>query len=156
MEEVSEILRKYGPIAARILIAQLFIVSGIGKIGGFAGTAGFMQGAGLPMAHMLLAVTIVLEIGGGILLVLGWKARCAAAALCLFTFLTAMIFHAFWSSDAASLFGQLNNFMKNLAIMGGLFYVMLHGAGPLSMDGARESAAGDGKSRASTVRKRKT
>ena len=71
MNVLCELLQKYGPLAARILLAQIFIVSGIGKIGGFAGTAGFMAGAGLPFAPVLLTLTIALELGGGILLVLG-------------------------------------------------------------------------------------
>ena len=133
MNVLCELLQKYGPLAARILLAQIFIVSGIGKIGGFAGTAGFMAGAGLPFAPVLLTLTIALELGGGILLVLGWQARWVAAAFFGFTFLTAMIFHPFWNSDPASIFGQLNNFMKNLAIMGGMLYVVVHGPGPLSL-----------------------
>ena len=135
MNVLCELLQKYGPLAARILLAQIFIVSGIGKIGGFAGTAGFMAGAGLPFAPVLLTLTIAPELGGGILLVLGWQARWVAAAFFGFTFLTAMIFHPFWNSDPASIFGQMNNFMKNLAIMGGMLYVVVHGPGPLSLGG---------------------
>lgn len=133
MNEICRITRKYGPLAARILLAQLFIVSGIGKIGGFAGTAAFMASAGLPFAPVLLVFTIALEVGGGILLVAGWQARWVATAFCGFTFLSAVIFHPFWNSDAASVFGQMNNFMKNLAIMGGMLYVMAYGAGPFSL-----------------------
>jgi putative oxidoreductase len=154
MNALCELLRKYGPFIARILLAQLFIVSGIGKIGGFAGTAAFMAGAGFPLVNVLLTLTILLEIGGGLLLVLGWQVRWAAAALCFFTFLTAMVFHPFWSSDAASVLGQMNNFMKNLAIMGGMFYVMVHGAGPLSLDRARESGAANGKAGPAATKKR--
>ncbi len=140
MNHVCQIVQKYGPFIARILLAQLFIISGIGKIGGFAGTAAFMAGAGLPLAKVLLTLTIALEIGGGVLLVLGWQARWVATAFFGFTFLSAVIFHPFWNSDAASVFGQLNNFMKNLAIMGGMLYVMAYGAGPLSLDGRRAAA----------------
>ena len=147
MNILCNFIRQYGPLAARILLAQLFIVSGIGKIGGFAGTAAFMAGAGLPMAYVLLILTIVLELGGGVLLVLGWQARWVAAALFGFTFLAAVIFHPFWNSDAASVFGQMNNFMKNLAIMGGLLYVVAYGAGPFSLgsDGCATADDGGGK-----------
>ena len=141
MNPLCQSVQKFGPLIARLLLAQLFIISGIGKIGGFAGTAGFMAGAGLPLPSVLLTLTIALEIGGGILLVLGWQARWVAAAFFGFTFLAAVIFHPFWNSDAASVFGQLNNFMKNLAIMGGMLYVMAYGAGPLSL-GADSCEAG--------------
>jgi putative oxidoreductase len=140
MHHACEIVQKYGPLAARVLLAQLFIISGAGKIGGFAGTAGFMAGAGLPLPNVLLTLTIALEVGGGILLVLGWQARWVATAFFGFTFLSAVIFHPFWNSDAASVFSQMNNFMKNLAIMGGMLYVMAYGAGPLSLDARRAAA----------------
>ena len=141
MNVLCELLQKYGPLAARILLAQIFIVSGIGKIGGFAGTAGFMAGAGLPFAPVLLTLTIALELGGGILLVLGWQARWVAAAFFGFTFLTAMIFHPFWNSDPASIFGQMNNFMKNLAIMGGLLHLYAFGPGHFSIEARRSETA---------------
>ena len=155
MNELCELLQKYGPFIARILFAQLFIISGLGMTGNLAGTAAFMEGAGLPLAKALLMLAIALQVGGGILLVLGWQARWVATALCMFTFLTAMIFHPFWSSDPASVFGQLNNFMKNLAIMGGMLYVMVHGAGPLSLDRVRETAAANGKAGPAATKKRR-
>jgi putative oxidoreductase len=135
MEEICGIVRKFGPLIARILLAQIFIVSGIGKIAAFAGTAAFMAGAGLPFTPVLLTLTIALELGGGILLVLGWQARWIAVAFFGFTFLAAVIFHPFWNSDPASALNQLNNFMKNLAIMGGMLYVVAYGPGPLSLGG---------------------
>jgi putative oxidoreductase len=137
MEQAWDAIRRYGPLAARILLAQLFIVSGWGKIAAFAKTAAFMAGMGLPLSNVLLTLTIALEVGGGILLAAGWRARWIAAAFFGFTFLTAMIFHPFWQADAASFGAQLNNFMKNLAIMGGMLYVMAYGAGPVSFDAAR-------------------
>jgi putative oxidoreductase len=140
MNEICQILQKHGPLAARILLAQLFIISGIGKIGGFAGTAAFMAGAGLPFAKVLLVLTIALELGGGLLLAAGWQARWVATAFFGFTFLTAVMFHPFWNSDAASIFSQMNNFMKNLSIMGGMLYVIVYGAGPLSLDDWRAAA----------------
>jgi putative oxidoreductase len=157
MNHVCQIVQKYGPFIARLLLAQLFIISGVGKIGGFAGTAAFMAGAGLPLASVLLLFTIALEVGGGILLVLGWQVRWVATAFFCFTFLTAVIFHPFWNSDPASVFGQMNNFMKNLAIMGGMLYVVAYGAGPLSLGGAgREPDAARGKTGPPAARKRKT
>jgi putative oxidoreductase len=137
MNHLCNSIKHYGPFAARILLAQLFIVSGGGKIAGFAKTSAYMAGMGLPLSNVLLTLTIALEVGGGVLLVAGWQARWIATAFFGFTFLTAVIFHPFWNADAASFGAQLNNFMKNLAIMGGMLYVMAHGAGPLSLDGKR-------------------
>jgi len=141
MNALCELVKTYAPLAARILLAQLFILSGVAKIGGFAGTAAFMSGVGLPAANALLVLTIVLEIGGGVLLIVGWQVRWVATAFCGFIFLTALIFHPFWNSDAAVYLSQLNHFMKNLALMGGMLYVMAYGAGPLSLDRARSDAA---------------
>lgn len=153
MNVICELVEKYAPLAARILLAQLFIVSGIGKIGGFAGTAAYMAGMGLPATKALLILTIALEVGGGVLLLVGWQARWVAAAFCGFTFLASMVFHPFWNTEPASAMSQLNNFMKNLAIMGGMLYVMAYGAGSLSADRmrsdtkARPGSAAAGKKR---------
>lgn len=128
-------LAHYGPLVARVLLAQVFVVSGFGKWKAFAATAAFMGNLGLPAPQLLLVLTIALELGGGLLLILGWQARALALAFFVFTCLTAVVVHPFWSAEAPSLGGQLNNFMKNLAIMGGMLYVVIHGAGPLSLGG---------------------
>ena len=147
MNNLCNLVKQYGPLAARILLAQIFIISGVGKIGKFAGTAAYIASMGMPMAEALLVLTIALELGGGILLVLGWQARWLATAFFGFTFLTAVIFHPFWSADAASFANQLNNFMKNLSIMGGMLYVMAYGAGPYSLgaDHCADGGASGGK-----------
>jgi len=133
MQKFEQYLQHYGPFVARVLLAQVFIVSGIGKIKGFAATAALMGNLGLPAPQLLLVLTLALELGGGILLVLGWQTRWLALAFFGFTFLTAVVVHPFWSAEPASFGGQLNNFMKNLAIMGGMLYVAIHGPGPLSL-----------------------
>ena len=133
MQQFRQTLEHYGPLVARVLLAQVFIISGIGKIKGFAATAALMGNLGMPAPQLLLVLTIALEIGGGALLILGWQARWLALAFFGFTFLTSVIVHPFWGGDPASFGGQLNNFMKNLAIMGGMLYVVIHGPGPLSL-----------------------
>ena len=133
MKQFKQMLEHYGPLAARVLLAQVFIVSGFGKLKAFAATASFMANLGIPASQAMLVLTIALELGGGILLVLGWQARWLAIAFFGFTFLTAVVVHPFWNAEAQSLGGQLNNFMKNLAIMGGMLYVVIHGPGPLSL-----------------------
>lgn len=124
------------PLFGRILLALIFIVSGFHKITGFEGTAGYMAAHGLPVAQVLLVFTIMIELGGGLMLLLGWHARIAATVIFLFLIPTTLIFHAFWAvnaSDAMAMQNQMNNFMKNLAIMGGMLYVIAFGSGAYSL-----------------------
>jgi len=110
----------------RAFIGALFLISGLGKIAGFAGVAGWMASAGLPFASLLLAATIAIEVGGGLLLILGFQARWAALLIALFLIPVTATFHAFWSADAASFQNQFTQFLKNLAIFGGLVLVYLN------------------------------
>jgi putative oxidoreductase len=137
MSKLCEAVRQYGPLFARILFAAIFLVSGYSKIGGFSQVAAFMASKGIPLSEIALALSIVLEIGGGLLLIAGWKARWAAAALFVWLIPVTLIFHNFWAADAAQYQNQLNHFLKNLCIVGGMLYVMAFGAGPLSMDNRR-------------------
>jgi putative oxidoreductase len=127
-------LHRYGPLAGRILIALIFILSGFSKIGGFAGTVGYIASKGLPLPQLAAIGSIIVELGGGILLVLGWKARWAAAAMLVFTALAALLFHNFWAMPPDQAQNQMIHFMKNISMMGGLLYVIVHGSGPLSLD----------------------
>jgi putative oxidoreductase len=127
-------IQQLAPLVGRALLALIFIVSGFGKITGFAATAGYMASKGLPMTQVLLVGAILTELGGGLLILLGWKARWAALAIFLFLIPTTLIFHAFWGLSAADAQGQMIHFMKNLAIMGGMLLIFAHGPGPLSFD----------------------
>lgn len=127
------VLNRYGSLIARILIALIFILSGFGKIAGFDGTVGYIASKGLPLPQLLAIGAILVELGGGILLVLGWKARWAAAALFMFTALAALLFHNFWAVPADQAQIQMIMFMKNISIMGGLLFVVVHGSGQLSL-----------------------
>ena len=109
--------------AGRALVGALFVVSGIGKILGFAGVAGWMAGMGLPFASLLLAATIALEVGGGLALVTGFQARWASLGLALFLVPVTLIFHAFWGAGAAEFQNQLNHFLKNVAILGAMLVI---------------------------------
>jgi putative oxidoreductase len=115
-------------LAGRILLALLFIVSGFGKITGWDGTAGYMASKGMPMVPVFLALTIAMELGGGVLLAVGFRARWVAAAFVLFLIPVTFIFHP--PGDAT----QQVNFLKNLAIMGGMLMVIANGAGAYSVD----------------------
>jgi len=123
-------------LVGRILLAVIFITSGFGKITGYDGTAGAMAAKGLPMVGVLLPLTILTELGGGILLAIGWKARWAALALAGFTILAALVFHNFWAVEAAQKMMQQINFMKNVAITGGMLMVFAFGPGRYSVDKA--------------------
>src|ERR1700716_2035032 len=100
-------------LAARILMSQIFIISGIGKITGYAGTQAYMAKMGVPGA--LLPLVILTEVGGGLALLFGFKTRWVALALAGFTLLSALVFHMDFKDQM-----QMINFMKNLAIAGGL------------------------------------
>jgi putative oxidoreductase len=115
-------------LTGRLLLASLFILSGIGKLGaGYAGTQGYMEAMGVPGA--LLPLVILAELGGGLLLVLGWQTRWAAYGLAGFTLVTGVIFHHNLGDQI-----QMIMFMKNLSIAGGLLLLGLHGAGAWSVD----------------------
>ena len=83
-----------------------------------------MAGSGVPLASLLLTITIAIEIGGGLMLITGWQARRSALVLALFLIPVTIVFHAFWSADAASFQNQLTQFLKNLAILGGMLLVL--------------------------------
>lgn len=129
-----EMLNRYGPLVGRVLLALIFITAGFSKITGFGGTVGYIEAYGLPMAQIAAIIAIVVELGGGIMIAVGWKARWGAAALFIFVLIASVIFHAFWAVEADQV--QLQNimFMKNIAIMGGMLYIMVHGSGPMSVD----------------------
>jgi putative oxidoreductase len=127
-------INQFGPLAGRILLSLIFLLSGIGKIGGFAGTAGYMASKGLPMVEVLLAITIVIEIGASLMIVAGYRARLGALALFLWMIPVTFIFHNFWALPAAEQQIQQIMFMKNLGLMGGLLYIMAFGSGPMSIN----------------------
>ena len=118
--DVSELL-------GRVLISAIFIVAGYGKIGAYAGTAGYMESQGVPGA--LLPLVIATELGAGILVVLGLFTRYAALALAGFSGLSALLFHANFADQTQQIL-----FMKNFAMAGGFLFLFAHGAGALSLD----------------------
>lgn len=125
MKEVS----KYIPLVGRIFLALIFLLSAFNKITGFNGTLGFMQSAGIPFTALALVIAIALELGGSVSLILGLKAKWGAWALIIFTIPVTLIFHNILIDSS-----QINQFMKNLAIIGGLLLVTAYGSGPFSLD----------------------
>ncbi|HNU68019.1 MAG TPA: DoxX family protein [Myxococcota bacterium] len=122
------------PLVGRILLGVLFLMAGIGKISGWEGTAGYMASVGMPFVPLFLFGAIVLEVGGGLSLLLGLKARLGGLLLAMFLVPTTLIFHAFWNLEGQERYMQMLMFNKNLAIIGGLLYVAVFGAGKFSLD----------------------
>ncbi|WP_028498428.1 DoxX family protein [Microvirgula aerodenitrificans] len=108
---------------ARILMAVIFVISGFGKITGFAGTTAWMASMGLPFPAVLLVLATVVELGGGIALALGFQVRYSAALLALFTLAITPVFHAFWAAAPEAAEIQQLMFLKNLAMAGGLIHM---------------------------------
>jgi putative oxidoreductase len=127
-------LNRFGPLAGRILIALIFVLSGFGKITGFEGTVGYIASKGLPLPQLGAIGAIILELGAGIALILGWKTRWAAAALLLFTVAAALLFHNFWALPPEEAQNQMIHFLKNMSMAGGLLFVVIHGSGACGVD----------------------
>jgi putative oxidoreductase len=127
-----------GPVAAagRIALALLFLISGFGKITAAGATMGYISAMGLPLPQVALVIAILIEVGGGILLVLGLQARLVALVMAGFTVVTAFAFH----HDFADMNQQIH-FLKNIAITGGLLQVLAFGAGAWSLDARRGKSA---------------
>jgi putative oxidoreductase len=115
-------------LLGRLLLAVLFLPTGLGKIASYAATASYMQSAGVPGA--LLPAVIALEVLGAIALIIGWQTRITAFLLAGFTLLAGILFHNSFADPIQSVM-----FLKNLAIAGGLLLLVANGGGPLSLDG---------------------
>ncbi|QKO21389.1 DoxX family protein [Rhodoferax sp. BAB1] len=125
-------------LVGRLLLAALFLPAGISKIGGFAGTAGYIASKGLPLPEVGAAIAVVVEIVGGLALIAGFGTRLAALALALFTLVATFIFHNYWGVPADQAFVQQLMFYKNIAVVGGLLVLAAHGAGAWSLDAKRQ------------------
>jgi putative oxidoreductase len=120
----------------RVLIAIIFVSSGIEKFMDLAATTAEISSKNLPMPYVLAIATAVVELGGGILVILGWQTRLAALALALFTAIAAYFFHDFWHyPPGAEYTNNMIHFMKNVSIIGGFLMLMATGAGRYSIDG---------------------
>lgn len=124
---------RYAPLLGRILIAQIFLLSGISKVTGFAGTAAAITGKGLPMAEVLVVISIIVEIGAGLMILLGWKARLGALVLFLWMIPVTLAFHNYWTMSGMEAYINQIMFQKNLAMMGAMLYIMAFGSGPYSL-----------------------
>ncbi|MCS6764626.1 MAG: DoxX family protein [Candidatus Protistobacter heckmanni] len=126
-------MEKYGSLVVCILLSQIFIIEGLCKIAGYAGTQGYMNAMGVPGA--LLPLVILLELGGGLAILFGFRTKLAALILALFCIVSALIFHNNFADGM-----QKINFMKNLAIAGGFLLLSVYGAGAMALDNRGKSA----------------
>ena len=120
---------RYVPFAGRLLIGLPFAMSGLGKLAAIGPTTDAIRSVGLPLPSLALAVSIAVELGGGLLLIAGFKARSVAAVLALFSLVTAVAFHNHFADQ-----NQMIHFLKNVMMAGGLLQIVAFGAGALSVD----------------------
>ncbi len=136
-------LNRYTHLIGRILLSLIFIVSGFGKIGHWSAMATMMASMGIPVVSITLPLTVLVELGGGLALLFGYQARLAAALLALWLVPVTLTFHNFWAFHGPDQQAQVVNFLKNLAIIGGLLRLASDGAGAISLDARpRRTSAG--------------
>ena len=125
---------KYLAALGRVLLALIFVRAGINKLGSIDATAAEMAKGGIPLSNLLVYGAILMELGVGLLLMVGLFARCAALALFFYTLVLALIFHAYWAAPVAQARLQASIFFGHLSMMGGMLMVVAFGAGALSLD----------------------
>jgi putative oxidoreductase len=127
---------RYLPFVGRVLIAVIFVLSGIDKVSAPTATQFYIAATGLPLPIVGYVLSVVLELGGGLLLVVGWQTRIVAAVIAAYCLVTAAMFHHAFADE-----NQLINFLKNVAMAGGLLQVVAFGSGSFSLDSWRTTPA---------------
>ena len=120
-------IKNIAELAGRSLLSVLFLLSGVGKIGAYAGTAAYMSSVGVPAG--LLPLVIATEVVGAIAIILGWQTRVTALLMAGYSLLAALVFHTNFADQI-----EMIMFFKNVAIAGGFLLLVANGAGPLSLD----------------------
>jgi putative oxidoreductase len=120
---------RYLPFAGRLLIGLPFAMSGLGKLAAYGPTTEMISAVGLPVPPLAFAVAVAVELGGGLLLIAGFRVRLIAIALALFSLATAVSFHSNFADQ-----NQMIHFLKNIMIAGGLLQIAAFGAGAISID----------------------
>ena len=126
--------KDWAALVGRALFALTFIISGWQKIPGWAGNVSYISSRGLPFPELASIVSIVIELGGGIAILLGWKTRWVALVYIVYLIVLTLVFHPFWSVPADQAMMQQINFLKNVAILGGAFLLFAFGPGRMSVD----------------------
>jgi len=127
----------WAPLAGRLLLSTIFILSGLTKFTDWSGTANYMAAHGLPLIPLLLPIAAIVEIVGGLALLFGVRSRAAALLLFLYLIPTTVVFHSYWSYSGVEYINQMQHFLKNLAIMGGLALIVGLGPGFPSVDNSQ-------------------
>jgi putative oxidoreductase len=135
---MSNTLQNTFNLAARVLMAALFLPAGIGKLTGFDGTVGYIASVGLPLPAVGAALALIVEIVGSLALLAGFGTRIAALVLAAFTLVASFFFHAYWAVPADQVFVTQLLFFKNIAVVGGLLAMAANGAGAWSLDARRD------------------
>ena len=120
-------------LIGRVLLAAMFVLAGFDKIGGFEGTAGYIGSVGLPFPEVLTILTIAVEIGAGLALIVGFQVRIAALLLAGFTLAASVLFHNYWAMPAEQAYVQQLMFMKNVSVASGLLMIVVLGGGKLGL-----------------------
>jgi putative oxidoreductase len=120
---------KFLPLLGRILIGAPFVMSGLGKLTAYGATVGYIAAMGLPVPPLAFVVAVLTELGGGLLLLSGYRARVVSLAMAVFCVVTAMFFHHNFADQ-----NQMIHFLKNVMMAGGLLQITYFGAGAFSLD----------------------
>ena len=135
MSFLCDLSKSYAPLLGRILLAFIFLQSAFDKVLNYGKTMGLMAVRGVPEPQILLPLAIAALFIGGIMILIGWKARWGALALIVFMIPTTLYFHGYWGYPEVLQLNQFHHFVKNLAIIGALFMIMGMSSGALSVDG---------------------
>jgi putative oxidoreductase len=130
--------RNYVLPVGRVFLALIFVITGMTKLTHWSATMGYMASRGLPWIPVLLAIAIVFELAGGLLIVIGYRTELVALVLFAYLVPVTLVFHSFWSLHGMEAQMQMVNFLKNVAIMGGLLTLAATSPTPVSVDAARE------------------
>ena len=125
---------RYLPFIGRILIGLPFAMSGLSKLAAYGPTTAMIGAAGLPLPPLAFAIAVAVELGGGLLLIVGYRVRPAALALAAFSIATALSFHSNFADQ-----NQMIHFLKNVMMAGGLLQIAAFGAGAVSIDNRRKA-----------------
>lgn len=128
---------------ARLLFAQIFFVSAWNKafVDPFARLAGRLGQKGFPFPEIVAAVDIGFEFAIAVMMLVGWRTVWAAWGMLGFCVIAGLMFHDFWNTPQAQMYGQTTQLLKNFSTVGGLIYVIIYGPGPWSLDGRQKTPA---------------
>lgn len=138
MKTLCDLSKTWGVLLGRVCLAAIFLQSGYDKLFNFDKTVMLMASKNMPVPGMLLVPAIAILLAGGLMLLVGWRARWAALALVVFMIPATLVFHSFWTYPEAQFVNQFHHFFKNLAIIGALLMVTGMGSGGMSLDSGRE------------------